>query len=150
MKKESPLKFNWGGVNDALTRVRSTQQAQQSAHVQDIANRRKATMLNNMMQPQVNGGMSMANPVANAFNSGSNLVNGLNSNLANMSGIPSNALTYNQMNPKAFSDIGAMQNAFGTVVPNTYNRRVGSPFMQNLPPDGVQTDITPDYEINNV
>lgn len=72
------------------------------------------------------------------------------------------------MNPRAFTNMNALQNVNGAVMPGTFNRMVNTdlgmtginPYTgtginqpvqtPQYPPTGVQTDITPDYEINNV
>lgn len=79
-------------------------------------------------------------------------------------------MEYNKINPKAFSHSGTIKNMMGNSVPGTFNRSVSplkqvvdpltgesidptmdqSANMPIVPPTGVRTDITPDYEINNM
>lgn len=75
-----------------------------------------------------------------------------------------------QISPKAFSNYGTIQGMYGQAMPGTFNRSVGSPFMQTMdsmnnqptdlntnqnfslpqpPPTGVETPVTPVYDINN-
>lgn len=83
-----------------------------------------------------------------------------------------NNMQYNNINKKAFSNIENLKGVMGESIEGTFNRRIGkSPFKQSIdpltgeyldptidlntnntvipPPTGVQTDITPNYDINN-
>ena len=65
------------------------------------------------------------------------------------------------INPKGFTNTNNIQGMFGTQVPNTFTRDVNpmigaiSPTMPAYPstpispPSGVETPITPNYNINN-
>lgn len=76
------------------------------------------------------------------------------------------------INPQGFTNQNNIGGVFGQAMPNTYNRQVGqtsplmqtidpltgesinptldqSPYMPVIPPTGVQTPITPVYDINN-
>lgn len=65
------------------------------------------------------------------------------------------------INPKGFTNTNNIQGVFGTQVPNTFTRDVNNPYdptntlATNLgvsplpPPIGVETAITPDYNLNN-
>jgi hypothetical protein len=55
-----------------------------------------------------------------------------------------NVMQPTDINPQGFSNQGAIQGMFGTAIPGTYGRIVGS-----NPPTGVQTQITPNYDLNN-
>jgi hypothetical protein len=67
------------------------------------------------------------------------------------------------INPKAFSNTKAIKGMYGKQNPGTFNRNVqgsGSPIMQmedmavledapQMPPQGVQTNISPTYDLSN-
>jgi len=77
-------------------------------------------------------------------------------------------MNYNKINPKAFSNPNTLQNINGRQIPGTFGMMVNpdlgmgavNPYMDTtvgqpnmvpqVPPAGVQTSITPDYEINNM
>jgi hypothetical protein len=83
-----------------------------------------------------------------------------------------NNMEYNNINKKAFSNVGNIKGVMGESVKGTFNRSIGkSPLKQSIdpmtgeyldpaidlstdntvvpPPIGVQTQITPNYDINN-
>jgi hypothetical protein len=83
-----------------------------------------------------------------------------------------NNMQYNSINKKAFSNVDNLEGVMGTAVDGTFNRQVGkSPLKQSVdpltgqyleptmdpmtdstvvpPPVGVETQITPNYNINN-
>jgi len=65
------------------------------------------------------------------------------------------------INPKGFTNTDIIQGMFGTQVPNTFTRDVNPmagattpamtpyPSVPTPPPVGVETPITPNYNINN-
>jgi len=66
------------------------------------------------------------------------------------------------VNPNAFTNTNNIQGMFGTQVPNTFTRDVKNPYapvqptmtdaVQDTPippPAGVETPVTPPYDINN-
>ena len=55
-----------------------------------------------------------------------------------------NIMQSTDINPQAFSNQSAIQGMFGNAVPGTYGRSVGT-----NPPAGVQTSITPTYDLSN-
>jgi hypothetical protein len=66
-----------------------------------------------------------------------------------------NQINQTPINPKGFTNMDNIQGVFGTQVPNTFTRDVNNPTnMVSLdspitPPIGVETPITPNYDINN-
>jgi hypothetical protein len=72
-----------------------------------------------------------------------------------------NQLNPTPINPKGFTNTNNIQGVFGTQVPNTFTRDVNgmndamNPMANELtsqpipPPAGVETPITPNYNINN-
>ncbi len=79
-------------------------------------------------------------------------------------------MDYNQISPNAFSNQNTIGSVFGQVMPGTFNRNVGNAESQMTidpltgravdptadqsayapvpPPTGVQTNITPNYDLN--
>jgi hypothetical protein len=69
-------------------------------------------------------------------------------------------LPYNNINPKAFSNQEAIVGMYGTANPGTFTRTVGNNTMTKPvdmmasqdapipPPAGIQTPITPNYDLN--
>lgn len=55
-----------------------------------------------------------------------------------------NVMQSTDINPKAFSNMGAIQGMFGDAIPGTYGRSIGV-----NPPVGVQTPITPTYDLSS-
>jgi hypothetical protein len=60
------------------------------------------------------------------------------------------------INPKAFSNQGAIQGVNGQAIQGTFNRSVGSPLGQvadislpQPPPEGIETPISPTYDLSN-
>jgi hypothetical protein len=65
------------------------------------------------------------------------------------------------INPKGFTNTNNIQGVFGTQMPDTFTRDVNNPYNQTdmiqgnalslpeVPPAGVETAITPNYDLNN-
>jgi len=72
-----------------------------------------------------------------------------------------NQLNPTPVNPKGFTNTNNIEGVFGTQVPNTFTRNVNNPYDPSsmtvdtsltnptTPPTGVETPITPPYDLNN-
>lgn len=72
-----------------------------------------------------------------------------------------NQLNPTPINPKGFTNMNNIQGMYGAQVPNTFTRDVNNPYDPTNalatnpgvspipPPVGVETPITPNYNINN-
>jgi hypothetical protein len=72
-----------------------------------------------------------------------------------------NQLEPTPINPTGFTNTNNIQGVFGEQMPNTFTRNVNNPYSQPSmeqgnalstpvpPPAGVETPITPKYDINN-
>jgi hypothetical protein len=133
------------------------------------AKARQATQQANVVSMQNNQNASATGFVRNGVNpiAAAAMAYKTNTNQPNIM-----AMRQTQINPQGFTNQNNINGVFGQAMPNTYNRQVGqaSPLMQTIdpltgenidptmdqspsmpivPPAGVQTPITPVYDINN-
>lgn len=120
------------------------------------------------------GNFANTNSIFRPFSSNNNITSAQNNNrfISPFIQQKNNNMQYNNINKKAFSNIENLKGVMGENIDGTFNRRIGkSPLKQSInpltgeyldpaidlntgntvvpPPTGVQTDITPNYDINN-